>query len=808
MANELPVDTAGRPLQLLSYSEKTEKWYKENANFYISRGNFMYGSQTSSRKDLSQLYRIYNNEFPLEWFKHVTNPLSTENKAHKAFPAKVRPVTILRTNIDLLLGEWPRRPFVYNVENLGEDGYITYTERLKDEIAGNLSQHFIIATLQQMQANGEQLTQEQLQQLEQEPPLPEQVKTAFHATFKDALAIKGQKWLRRIIREKDVKKKLHKMFKHWLIAGMCFSFKGVVNDELVYEDISPLQLDYDKDTDSSEYVEDGEWVVCLRLYSISSVVDRYWQTLSQQDHENLESRYWYSSPSSFYDHLRGLYMSGEERNKVPVYHVQWKGRKKVGFVTSFDFEVMDFVTKEVDEDYIKAPGETIEWKWVNEVYECERIGDARDNIYTNMRPVQVQRNEMNNISACKLSYNGRKYSDLHSDNISVLELGLPFQIMFIILNYIMEKTLAKSKGKIILIDKNAIPGEGDWDDEKFFYYADAMGYGLLDRNQIGVDKSWNQYQVLDMTLFEYIKELIGLMDYYKQQWDDVIGITRQRKGQTYASDLQGVNERAVFQSTVITDMIFSGFEEFIEKELQGIMDFSKFLTSKGVKSIYNDDEFGTQLLEIEPEDFTNADMGVFVDSSAEHVRRLNEMKGYAQAMLQNNAKPSTVMEVIDSVNAAELKTKLKRIEEIEAGIAQQQAESEQDHEAMLEEIQRRHDEYKELLKRETMEAEYDRKEDLEYIKGSFNTFTFQDGDNNDNGVPDATEVAYLALDRQKLLVDIEDRRANRKLKQEEASTRKRALDHQIQQDAKDHKLAKEKLKIDRKKANQKPKTKQ
>jgi len=808
MANEIPVDQTNRPLQMLSYSEKDNDWYKANANHYISRCNFIYGSQTSTRKNLLELYEVYNNQFPLSWFKHITNPLSSSNAAHKAFPAKVRPVTILRTNIDLLLGEWPRRPFVYNVENLGENGYIRYTEGLSSAIKKNLDQLFIQTVLREAQAMGEQLTPEQLQQLEQEPPLPDQVKEAYHASYKDAIAIKGQKWLRRVIREKNIKKKLHKMFKHWLIAGMAFSYKGVVNEGLVYEDISPLQIDYDKDSDSSEYIEDGEWVVCRRLYSLSSVVDRYWSQLKEQEQKDLERQYWFSTPATFYDHMRGLYTSPEERNKIPVFHVQWKGRRKVGFVTYFDFEVMDFVEKKVDEDYVVGPGERVEWKWVNVVHECERIGDIQNGIYVNMREVQVQRNEMNNASACKLSYNGRKYSDLHADNISVLELGLPFQVMVIILNYVIEKTIAKSKGKIVLLDKNAVPNEGDWDDEKFFYYADALGYGLLDRNQIGVDKSWNQYQVLDMTLFEYIKELINLMDYYKQQWDDVIGITRQRKGQTYASDLQGVNERAVFQSTVITDMIFSGFEELIEKELQGIMDYAKFLTAKGVRSVYNDDEFGTQLMEIDPEDFPNEDLGVFVDGSAEHIRKLNEMKGYAQAMLQNNARPSTVMEVIDSVNAAELKMKLKRIEEIEMQLAQQNAADEQEKEQALLEIQQRHDEYKELLKRGTMHEEYDRKEDIEYIKGSFNTFTYQDGDSNDNNVPDAVEVAYLNLDQQKILADVEEKRANRKLKQQEADTRRKTLEHQIEKDKKDHALAKEKLKIDRKKANQKPKTKQ
>ena len=97
-----------------------------------------------------------------------------------------------------------------------------------------------------------------------------------------------------------------------------------------------------------------------------------------------------------------------------------------------------------------------------------------------LQPIPCQRNEMNNSSACKLPYNGRCYSHLHSENISILEFGLPYQQMYTIINYVLEKTIAKSKGKIIPIDQAAIPKKDGWDDEKFFYYADALGYMMLE----------------------------------------------------------------------------------------------------------------------------------------------------------------------------------------------------------------------------------------------------------------------------------------------------------------------------------------
>lgn len=791
-----------RPMQTIPWSEKTEDWYKHNVNYYVQKACFNFGVEQGNRKDLRTLYDVYNNQFPLAWFSHITDPLSAKKPEHKRWPAKIRPTTILRTNIDLLLGEYPRRPFIYNVSNLGESGYSRFMEGMAQKAKTTMDTHFIQAALEEMMAQGQQLTPELEQKLKEEPPVPEQVKQEYASTYKDSKTIKAQKYLRRQIQELDLRRRAHDMFKDWLIAGEAYSYKGIENETLVYRRVSPLCLDYDK-SHSSAYIEDGEWVVYRDMLVLSEIVDRYYMHLSTENIKDLEKGYYYSSPTALYNYLKSGITNYDPRNKVPVFHVQWKGRKKIGFRSYLDMETFQYVEDVVDENYQinREAGEQVEWRWVNEVYEGWRIANET---FFGLEPLQAQRNEMNNHSTCKLSYNGRKYSETHSENLSVLEIGIPFQIMYIIVNYTLEKTIAKSKGKIVLMDKNSIPEDDDWDDEKFFYYGEALGYALVDRSQPGVDKTWNQYQVLDMSLFDQIKQLIELMDYFKQQWDDVIGITRQRKGQTYASDGQGVNERSVFQSTVITDMIFLGFEQLIQKDLQGIIDLSKYTTSKGVYGMYNDDDFNTMLLEIEPEDFMNEEFGVFVMDAAEELRKLNEMKQYVQAMVQNGAKGSTVLEVIDCINVAELKQKLRRLEQIETEIEASIRQEEFDAQAAADDRQKRMMAYEKLLERENMEAEYDRKEDIETIKGAFNTYTFQDGDANDNGTPDVTEVQKLLQGQMKLMADIDSKQQKHASEKEKLTQQRQQMEHQFEMDKENLKLGKEKLKIDRKKASQRP----
>lgn len=710
--------STGKPLQLIPWSEKIKDdndWFHRNCNHFINLSRF-YGSQGERSRDLSTFYNVYNNKFPMSWFTHITDPLSAKNPAHKVFPAKVRPVNILRTNLDLLMAEYPRRPFIYQVNNLSDASYSQYQEQLKGKLQGNLTEHFQTMLTQQMMEqgllteNGEPVSEEAAKQVQEQLEnlqLPEDVKESFFSSYKDNIAIQGQKWLRRAIQEHSIKPKLLKGFKHWLITGEVYSYKTVEFDNLVYRMISPKDIDYDKAV-SMDFIEDAEWVVSRELLTLSDIVDRYYPALEKKDLDSLERRGYYSSPTAFYDILKD---EETKFGKIAVYHVTWKGKKPIKYITN----TQTGEEYEVDEDYPvdKETEKVTRTEWVNEIYEDTRIGAG---IYVNPRPALFQRNAMNNFSSCKQPYNGRRFSDLHSENIGPLEIGLPFQIMYIIVTRTLELTIAKSKGKIILIDQNAIPKQEGWDEEKTFYYAEALGYMLLNRNQIGVDKSFNQFQVLDMTLFDSIQQLIQLQQHFKQEWDDALGINRQRKGQTYASDAVGNNERATFQSTVITDMIFNLYEEFVEKELQGLLDLSKFTNIDGVHKLWNDTELGNQLLEIDPDQYTCAELGIQVQSSAEAMQIKNKLEANVSAMLQNGSKPSTILEVLQSQNIAELSAKLKKIEDAQAQAEQAMAQNEQEAQKLADERNKDFMQYQEMLKTDYMNKEYDRKETIELIK--------------------------------------------------------------------------------------------
>jgi len=761
-----------KPLQRVTNAERNKDdkaHYKQTADYLISGAKFGSNSNVPSGevkgRNKKMLYEIYNNQIPLSFFEHVTNPYNTDNPDYQKWAAKIRPTTILRTNLDQLMSEYPKRPFSYFVSNLSPDSYSSFMDGLNDVLNKTLQRKFVQAAQMAAEEEGQTMGPEAEQIAQEEIPPPEEMATAYKASYKDKLAIKGQKRLNRMLVESSAKRLWGKMFKDWLIVGETRSYKGVHNGVFKYKQVSPLNLDHDKSSDT-DMIEDGEWVVALYPMTYSDIVDEFYDELKDAEHKQLEKGIDLSSPKAFYDNLLGLYTDkSQTAGQIPVYHVVYKGKQLVKEVTYSDPLTGETQIELFDEDYPVSIGETARKIWVNCGYETYRIGD---DIYLRMQELENQRREMNNVSKLKLPYNGRNFSDTNAENISLIEIGLPFQIMYIIVTRALELTIAKSKGKIVLLDKNVIPTKDGWDEDKFFYYADALGYALIDRNRLGVDKSYNQYQVLDLTLFDSIKQLIEVQGHLKNEWDEILGFSRQRKGQTYASDTASSNSEALFQSSVITDMIFIGFEEFVETELQGFLDLSKFTETEGERKIYNESEFEYELESADPIEYASAELGLFVTKF--EAEKLKKMEAYASTYAANGARPSTVLEIITADNIASLKATLKKVEDAESRAAQAGAQSEEAAVAAAEEVKKKYMELEKTLETDYMNKEYDRKIDLEHVKGDYalhRNKDLNDGDNNNNGIPDSSEIFARASDREKLMQADSQQNADRTIKQRE-----------------------------------------
>lgn len=773
-----------KPLQKISWAKKVknnQEWFKQNGNYLISASVFGDHASSGGRTSrLKSLYEIYNSKFPQSWFKHVTDPFSATASSNRIWPAKIRPTNILRPNIEFLRGEYPKRPFNYQVVIKGEDGYNGFLEGKKEAAYKSMSQLFINTLNESGIDTG----------VDSKPvDMPDEAVNKFTGTFKNIIAVQAQTDIDLIMEEQHVKEKLNDMMKDWLIAGEAYSYKNVLRDETIYDRVSPLEIDYDK-SPHVKYVQDGDWVVRRMLMTVSDVVDRFYDSLKAKDIDKLEDGSYTQSPAFFMNYLQNNFA---DNSKVPIYHYCFRSMEKVGYLTYLDPITGSTENDLVNEEYKVNPemGETIDWFWRTRWMEGWRIGE---DLHLEMGPVRFAPSLMNNFAKSIGPYNGKRFSDTHAENVSILKLGLPFQIMHVIAGFAMERTLAKSRGKIVLLDQNVIPkGEG-WDDEKFFHFSEAQGWGLINRNQIGVDKSFNQYQVLDLGLFDHIQNLILIMDFCKRQYDEQIGITAPAKGQTTSADSATGITTSVFQSSIITDMIFAEFDYFVRTELEGLLDCSQISNIYGKKAAYQGSEGRTELLNIIGEEYCYAQMGIMMSDSTKENDALNRIKQYSQAFAQNGASPSTIVTIETSTNIAKLKEILMSVERKQQEIEAQAAENEQQAQVEQIQLQQQFAEFNTLLDTQKMHEEYNRKEDLVLIQGDIN-MALQAAVEEGSGDPDTSGTEALmkyATEREKIAQEGErkDKELQSKIQAQKSKQQldQKALVHKQKLAEKDQKL--------------------
>lgn len=697
------MSTTNIPQQSLPLSEKDQNWREETVEAYIRQANFQLGAN-SYRQHLLKLYDYYNGKIDHSDYEYVLAPYG---KKRENFPAKIRNFPLIKPSIDLLVGEKAKRPFNFTVVVESDDAETVRTMAMQEEINENL-QKWMIAKLNKAGFNTG------IEQ-EEEPPLPQEVQRVFERNWRDNRSVMAQKALEYLIPYLNYRDEAQKAWFDFLVSGYCFTHRGVRNNEPFFETLNPLDVDYDKDP-NVEFVEDGNWAVIRELVSRSSVIDHFRKTLSKDDIERLENPrntnrdvfFWYNQDEQvFHD---------EWDNYTELVTVYWKSLKKVGFRTYID-EFGEVYEEVVDEDYEMQENDIdLEWDWINEVWKGYRVdGD----MFFGIEPLRAQRSSIDNPSKCKLPVNGRAYSDRNSSNISLVELGISYQLSYNVFKYRLENAIAKSKDILAMLDIELIPK--DWSMDKFMHILEATGIAWVNYQKEGLQFNPQHQSVLDMSI-KTIDQYISLLQYIKQEWEYVSGVSRQRMGQMSPYEGKATGEQAIIQSSHITEEYFRKFYSMEQRDLQALIDYSQIAWVDGKKANYVMPNSGQEFLDIDPEDYVHEEFGVFVKDANKEREKLEKMEQLGQAALQNGAPMSIVTEIIDSDNFAELKGLVKEAEQHMEQLEQQAKKMEQQQQqAKIQEKQRERQ-----FKAQQNELDRQNKVDIALIKEEFDNEDVQD----------------------------------------------------------------------------------
>ena len=682
------------PRQKLSITKKDKKWKESCVEAFIDLSGSS-ASHSGKKDDLKILYDYYNGVIDEADYRYVLKPYG---KTRKNFPSEMRNYPIIKPIIDLLLGEKSKRPLNYTVTIQNPDT-ISEKENAKSElIYKNLEMRF----MQALQQQGQDVGVDPNQEIE----LPEHLAQMFEDSYVDNRAILGQKSMNYILQEQEVYDKIQKAWFHYLITGEAYTHRGVRNGEPFYEILNPLDVDYDLDPDL-EFVEDGDWALVRKYVHASSVIDAYYESLTEEQVLEIEEPRHSESDVSF------LYANSHSRDEnafrnrlIEVVNVYWKSRKRIGFLTYLDPQTGAVEEIEVEDGFrmpreMKETGAKLNWKWVNEVWEGTRI-DGR--FYININPIANQRLSLENPSKCKLPINGRRYSDVNSSNISLVKLGIPYQLNYNIYKYRLELAIARSKDIIAQFDINMIPKK--WDMDKFMYYVEGTGIAWVDYNKEGIQLNPQHQSVLDMSI-KTIGQYVQLLESILVEWEIISGVSRQRQGEIGAYEGKASSQQAILQSSHITEDLFRKFERMEQRDFQALLDYSKEAWLGGKKSMYVMPDGTTDFLDIDSMQHMESNYGIFVSDAGKDQEKLQNIKGLTQAMIQNGAKPGDLAEMLDSDSFTQIKSNLKKADRAQEELEQAQQEAQQ-------EMQQQQLQSQQAIQEATaLENEKDRQKDIE-----------------------------------------------------------------------------------------------
>lgn len=718
------------PSQKLPRSKKTKEWGRSCVDWILTNSTIQYVDLARMKAN----YDLYNGIIDEADFTYVTNPYGIDNK----FPARFHNYDIITPKLNLLLGEEIKRAFNFRVAAVNSDAVSQLQEKRKELLIRYLESEL----LQELQMRGAEVQNPETGEV-MTPPEIERYMSYSETDIREASANKIAKYL---IKRENLEFKFNKGFSDGLIAGREIYYVGSNGSDPIVERVNPLDFDHDINPDLDN-IEDGQWAKHTKYCTISDIIDLFGDELTDQEIAGLETNG--SADNHTVLRFPGSQNSTSVRNDfsssyIPVTRVEWKSLRKIGFLKYYDenFEEQELI---VDETYKpnKEFGETIEWRWINEVWEGTKIGAS---IYVCIKPKKVQYRTMDNPSICKLGYVGATYYNKNSKPSSIIDLVKHHQYLYNVIMYRMEFEIAKAKGKKMIMDVAQIPKSSGINLEKWMYYFESMGIAFVNSFEEGSGKfagqtsTFNQFNAVDMSLSQSVGQYIGILDKIEQQVETLLGVSRQRQGAISSTETVGGVERAVVQSSHITEPLFYMHSEIKKNVISHLIETAKVVYPESKKINYIGDDMTRVMIELD-EGFVNADYGVFVTNGSKEIKALEDLRLVAGQSAQSGMiKLSELATILSTDSMAEIKQSIIS--------AERRAEQQQQAQAQQEQQMAREAQEAEFMQ---MEYDHDRLDQREYIKGELDkereaikALGFaQDQDVNNNGIPDVMEYEKL-----------------------------------------------------------------
>lgn len=688
------------PRQQLPFSQKTKKWRKQCMDWADSKTFFNYSPVRKSTIHKKINYDLLNGKLHMEDMEAIINP---ESIKVGYIPDRIQHYPIMNSKLNVLRGEETKRVFDFKVVVTNPNAVTEVEDHKKEQL---------LASLQQLIADNSLSEEDFNQELEK-------LNDYYTYQWQDMREIRANALLNHYIKEYNMPLLFNNGFMDAMTVGEEIYQCDIVGGEPVIERVNPLKIRVFK-SGYSNRIEDADVIIIEDYWSPGRVIDTFYDVLSKKDMEyieklpdhigqaysdsmdNIDERYGFVNNNmigdeiatdGFYFDPLNLFSDAVVNSLLPydlagnlrVLRMYWKSRRKIKKVKSYDPETGEETFNFYPETYICNPdlGEEEQTFWINEAWEGTKIGQ---DIYVNMRPRVVQYNRLSNPSRCHFGIVGSIYNLNESRPFSLVDMMKQYNYLYDAVHDRLNKMIAKNWGKIVQLDLAKVPK--GWEIEKWLYYAKVNGIAVVDSFKEGnigaatgkLAGALNNAStgVIDADWGNNIQQYISLLEFIKLEMSEVAGITRQREGQISNRETVGGVERATLQSSHITEWLFTIHDDVKRRALECFLETAKAaLKGRSKKFQYILSDSSMQIVNIEGDEFAEADYGLVVDNSEGLQKLQSQLETLAQAALQNQTLSfSTIMKIYGSSSLAEKQRMVENDERKIREMAQQQQQQE------------------------------------------------------------------------------------------------------------------------------------
>ena len=683
------------PSQKKAYKQKTDKWRKHHLEWAVE---FIQANNSPIRTSLAhklRAFRAYVGNLTREDYVSILNPGKLKSIDH-TLPDEIEHMPIAVSYIDVLVGEEFDRRFEWRAIITNPDSISrieTDKQRLVEEEIRRLVEDTSISE------------EDSIKQLEK------YVKY-LNTEYQDVREIRANQLLKHFIKELDLKLKFNEGFKNVLTVNEEHYLGDIVNGKPVIEVIDTKRIEIIR-SGSSNRTEDADIILIHDYWSPGQIIDRYYKFLSESDikklDETLDNRSvkyngrsdqemdedivnnlrndFNNTLSSAYIQHPGMHdrisklESVDDYGNFRVIRLFWKSKKKILRVKSFDVDGQvkyEFYS----ENYIAntALGEEVEEYWVNHWWEGVQVGE---DIYPYIRPRNIQFNKLNDPGYNHPGIVGHVYSVAGLKTGSMMDRAIKYNLLYDVIFHNMKDAMSKYFGSLPVVDLAELPD--GYDIKKWLFFARKAGIAIKDSfkegnkgrslGMLAGGMSGSQNMMNQQGLGEYINQMMNLLNFVEQQMGRVIGVPPQRLGDIQNRETVGGVERAVTQSSFITNERYKIHDNVKKRVLTMLLELCKTAYKDNPTKFQNiSDTFLNEAFSIDDE-VIEEEFGIVVDNETDISKLEQRLEMLTQAAMQNQM--LTFSDVMKLYVTSSLAEKQRLIETSEKEAIQRQEEQAQ-----------------------------------------------------------------------------------------------------------------------------------